>query len=135
MRFAVTLRWVVASSANSYGYTLTIWATSAVVLHHRGIPTEVDALAFVVGAILAFAAVGMIANRGLRRVSPPMPRTFNLWQALHFLSVAVAIGGAAIITRLLHSWLAWPASGFTATAVYLTVLAAQLTVGASETEA
>lgn len=132
VRFAATLRWVIASSANSYGYTLTIWATSAVVFHHRGIPTEVDVLAFVVGAIAAFALVGMVANRGLRRVSPPQPRSFSLWQALHLLSVAVAIGGAAVITRLLHSWIAWPASGFTATGVYLVVLAAQLSVGASE---
>lgn len=73
MRFAATLRWVIASSANSYGYTLTIWATGAVALHHRGIPTETDALTFVVGAIAAFALVGMVANRGLRRVSPPQP--------------------------------------------------------------
>jgi hypothetical protein len=129
--FAATLRWVIASSATSYGYTLTIWATSAVVLHHRGIPTEADALTFVLGAIAAFAVVGFVANRGLARVGPPQPLTFRLWQALHLLSVAVAIGGAAVIARLLHSWMAWPASGFTATGVYLVVLAAQLSVGRS----
>jgi hypothetical protein len=104
--FAATLRWVVASSATSYGYTLTVWATSAVVLHHRGIPTEANALAFVLGAIAAFAAVGFVANRGLPRLSPPHPRSFRLWQALHLLSVAVAIGGVAVITRLVHSWMA-----------------------------
>lgn len=131
MRFAATLRWVIASSANSYGYTLTIWASGGVVLHHRGIPTEADALAFVVGAIAAFALVGVAANRGLRRVSPPQPRGFSLWQALHLLSVAVAIAGAAVVTRLLHSWIAWPATGFIATGGYLLVLAAQLSVGAS----
>lgn len=129
MTFTATLRWVIASSATSYGYTLTIWATGAVVLHHRGIPTEGDALSFVLGAIAAFAVVGFVANRGLPRVGPPHPRSFRLWQALHLLSVAVAIGGAAIITRLLHTWTAWPASGFTATAAYLLVLAAQLSVG------
>lgn len=131
MLFTATLRWVIASSATSYGYTLTIWATGAVVLHHRGIPTEADALSFVLGAIAAFAVVGFVANRGLPRVSPPHPRSFRLWQALHLLSVAVAIGGAAVITRLLHTWMAWPASGFTATAAYLMVLAAQLSVGGS----
>jgi len=129
--FAATLRWVIASSATSYGYTLTIWATSAVVLHHRGIPTEGDALAFVLGAIAAFAAVGFVANRGQGRVSPPHPRSFRLWQALHLLSVAAAIGGAAVITRVFNSWIAWPASGFTATAAYLVVLAVQLSVGGS----
>ncbi len=129
--FTATLRWVIASSATSYGYTLTIWATSAVVLHHRGIPTETNALAFVLGAIAAFAAVGFVANRGLPRVSPPHPRSFRLWQALHLMSVVAAIAGAAVITRLVHSWIAWPASGFTATAAYLLVLALQLTVGAS----
>lgn len=131
MPFAATLRWVIASSATSYGYTLTIWATSAVVLHHRGIPTEGDALAFVLGAIAAFAAVGFVANRGQGRVSPPHPRSFRLWQALHLLSVAAAIGGAAVITRVFNSWIAWPASGFTATAAYLVVLAVQLSVGGS----
>jgi hypothetical protein len=129
VRFTPTLRWVIASSATSYGYTLTIWATSAVVLHHRGIPTEGGALSFVLGAIGAFAVVGFFANRGIPRVGPPQPRTFRLWQALHLVSVLVAIGGAAIITRLLDSWIAWPASGFTATAVYLIALAAQLSLG------
>ena len=131
MSFAASLRWVVASSAASYGYTLTVWATSAVVLHHRGIPTEASALAFVLGAIAAFALVGFFANRGLPRLSPPQPRSFRLWQALHLLSVAVAVGGVAVITRLVHSWIAWPASGFTATGAYLVVLAAQLSVGGS----
>ena len=64
-------------------------------------------------------------------MSPPQPRTFPLWQALHLLSVAVAIGGAAVITRLVDSWMAWPASGFTATGVSLLVLTAQLSVGGS----
>jgi hypothetical protein len=127
--FAATLRWVVASSATSYGYTLTVWAASAVVLHHRGIPTEADALAFVLGAIAAFAVVGFFANRGVRGVRPPRPRTLRLWQALHLMSVVVAIGGAAIVTRLLHSWTAWPVSGFIATGAYLVALAAQLSVG------
>jgi hypothetical protein len=131
MVFTDALRWVVASSSSSYGYTLTIWATSAVVLHHRGIPSEAGALSFVVGAIVAFAVVGFIANRGRARMSPPQPRTFRLWQALHLLSVVVAIGGAALITRLIPSWMAWPASGFIATAAYLVVLAAQLSVGGS----
>lgn len=129
MPFASTLRWVIASSATSYGYTLTIWAASAVVLHHRGIPTEAGALSFVVGAIAAFALVGALANRGLARVSPPPPLAFRLWQTLHLVSVAVAIGGAAVITRLFDSWVAWPASGFTATGGYLLVLAAQLSIG------
>ncbi len=131
MTFAATLRWVIASSATSYGYTLTIWATSAVVLHHRGIPTETGALAFVLGAIAAFAVVGFVANRGQPRVGAPHPRSFRLWQALHLLSVAAAVGGAAIITRLFHSWIAWPASGFTATAGYLLAVAVQLRIGSS----
>ena len=129
MPFSATLRWVIASSATSYGYTLTIWATTAVVLHHRGIPTERDALVFVLGAIAAFALVGLAANRGRVRVHPPDPRSFRLWQALHLLSVVVAIGSASLITRLLHSWAAWPASGFTATAAYLLALALQLHAG------
>jgi hypothetical protein len=85
------------------------------------VPTHEKALAdrgLVVGAIVGFAVVGSVANRGLRRVSPPQPRGFNPWQALHLVSVAVAIAGAAIITRPAHSWIAWPASGFTSTTAY-----------------
>jgi hypothetical protein len=73
------------------------------VLHHRGIPTEGEALSFVLGAIAAFAVVGLVANRGLPRVSPPHPHSFRLGQALHLLSAAVANGGAALITRLPHT--------------------------------
>lgn len=52
------LRAAVAASAAPYGYTLTIWTSGAVLSHARGIPSAVEALLFLAGAVAAFALVG-----------------------------------------------------------------------------
>jgi hypothetical protein len=55
-----------------YGYTLTVWTSGAVLTHARGIPTTVDALLFMVGAVVGFALVGVASFGGFR--SAPIAR-------------------------------------------------------------
>ena len=50
-----------------------------------------------------------------------------VWHGFHFASIAAAIGAAAALARLTHTWAVWPIDGFTATTVYLLGVAVLLT--------
>ena len=52
----------------------------------------------------------------------------RLWGGFHLVSVGLAIGAAAIVTGLVKDPVAWMIVGFTATLVYLIVIAAQFTL-------
>ena len=60
------LRAAVGFSAGPYGYALTLWSTTAVLTDAHGIPTAPSAVTFVVGAVLAFATVGVSAFGSLK---------------------------------------------------------------------
>ncbi len=118
-----------ATSAAPYGYTLTIWTSGAVVTHARGIPTALDALLFLAGAVLGFAVVAAAAHGSATKVfRAPQESTVRLWGGFHLPSVGLAIAGAALVAGLVHDPLAWPLVGFLATCIYLVVIAAQFTI-------
>jgi hypothetical protein len=128
-RYLAHLRAVVAASAAPYGYTLTIWTSGAVTTHARGIPTALEALLFLAGAVTGFALVGAVAHGGAGRVlRAPAEPTVRLWGGFHIPSVGLAIGGSSIVAALVDGALAWPLVGFFATAIYLIVIAAQFTI-------
>lgn len=111
-----------------YGYTLTVWTSGAVLTHARGIPTTIDALLFMLGAVVGFALVGVLSFSGLNaraRVEAAQPA---LWAGFHLLSIGAAIGLVTLIVHLFEDRGAWPLGGFAATTSYLVVLAAQLAV-------
>jgi hypothetical protein len=121
-------RQAVSRSIAPYGHTLTVWTSGAVLTHARGIPTTVDALLFMLGAVVGFALVGVLSFSGLNaraRVEAPQPA---LWAGFHVLSIGVAIGLVTLIAHLFEDRGAWPLGGFAATTSYLVVLAAQLAV-------
>jgi len=128
-RYRDHLKAAVATSAAPYGYTLTIWTSGAVTTHARGIPTAFDALLFLAGAVIGFAAVGAAAHGSATRVLrvPPEP-TVRLWGGFHLPSVGLAIAGSALVAARVHGTLAWPLVGLLATCVYLLVIAAQFTI-------
>ncbi len=122
------LRTAVGSSAAPYGYTLATWTTGAVMTHAYGVPTALDALLFMSGAVLAFASVGVAAFGGLRTRFAHAPRQAALWGSFHFLSVGGAIGAAAAVTYFFHEdieWLGWLCAPFASTLTYLLVVGAQ----------
>ena len=123
------LQTAVAASAAPYGYTLTVWTTGAVTIHARGIPTTVDALLFLAGAVTGFAAVGALAHGSPAQVLKASPDArVRLWGGFHLPSVGAAIGAVALVTALIESDLAWPLVGFVSTSIYLIVIAAQFTI-------
>jgi hypothetical protein len=113
-------------SLGPYGYTLTVWTSGAVLTHARGVPDTADAFLFMVGAVAGFALVGLSSFGSLTATVQVDLRQPALWAGLHVLSTGAAIGGAALVAHLLEDPGAWPLGGFTATTVYLVVLAVQL---------
>lgn len=127
-RYKSALATSVAASAAPYGYTLTIWTTGAVLSHARGIPSALEALLFLVGAVAAYGIVASLAMRGLSEHLVPGPVRSAVWGGLHFFSVGLAIGVASAVAHLVRDTAAWPIGGFLATAIYLLGSASQLAV-------
>ena len=95
------LRAVVAASAAPYGYTLTLWTAGAVTTHaQRGLPSAMDAVLLLSGAVLGFGAAGAYAFGGVNGVLSPGTRgEVGGWGGMHL-----------------------PSVGFTATTTYLFVI-------------
>lgn len=128
-RYRTHLQAAVANSAAPYGYTLTVWTSGAVAINARGIPTTVEALLFLGGAVAGFAMVGAIAHGSPAEVLKSSPDArVRLWGGFHIPSVGAAIGAVAVVTALVDSVLAWPLVGFVATSIYLLTIAAQFTI-------
>jgi hypothetical protein len=119
------LRTAVDSSAVPYGNTLATFTSGAVLTHAYGIPTAMDALLFMAGAVLAFASVGAVAFGGLTTRFAHAPRQAALWGSFHFLSVGGAIGAATLVSYFLSGGVGWLAAPFASTVTYLQVLGAQ----------
>lgn len=109
-----------------YGYTLTVWTSGPVLTHARGVPSTVDALLFMLGAVAGFALFGLLAFGSLHRRATADSGHPRLWGGLHLLSTGLAIAAATLIAHRVQNSVAWPLGGFAATTIYLTVLAAQL---------
>lgn len=128
-RYRDHLQAVVATSAAPYGYTLTIWTSGAVTTHARGVPTALEALLFLGGAVAGFACVGALAHGSASKIlRPPPAPEIRLWGGFHLPSVGLAIACSSLVAAIVHNPLAWPLVGLVATSVYLLVIAAQFTL-------
>lgn len=124
------LRAAVAASAAPYGYTLTVWTAGAVTAHaENGLPTALDAVLLLAGAVLGFGAVGTYASGGFNGVLVPgAPAPVRVWGGMHLPSVGLSIVLVMCLNALLDGPAVWPLVGFTATSSYLLVIALQFRV-------
>ncbi len=121
------LRAAVGSSAGPYGYTLTIWTTGAVLTHAHGIPTALYAAAFMAGAVLAFACVGLSAFGHLTQHLTREQGQEVIYGSIQVFSVGLPISTAALIGHYVGGFIAWPLAGFLSTAIFLLALGAEST--------
>jgi hypothetical protein len=125
------LRAVVAASAAPYGYTLTLWTAGAVTTHAAGLPTTIDALLLLGGAVLGFGIVGAFAFGSINPVvKSPGVGHIRLWGVVHVPSVGASIVLVTLLSRLAHGLVVWPLAGFTATVTYLVVIGGQFHLAA-----
>jgi hypothetical protein len=128
-RYREHLQAAIAASAAPYGYTLTIWTSGAITTHAEGLPTPVEALLFLAGAVAGFALVGAFAHGGAARILRPAGESsVRLWGGFHIPSVGLAIAGSSLVGSIFNGPVTWPLVGFLATAIYLLVIAAQFTL-------
>ncbi len=121
------LRSTVGSSTAPYGYTLAVWTTGAVLINAQGFPSTLAILAFMVGAVAGFIAVGVLAfGAGTQRFDQKRGQPLILG-SLHFLSVGLAIGGATLVAYYGEGFITWPLGGFTTTLIYLLVVGVEST--------
>jgi hypothetical protein len=118
LRLASALHLVLERSSLPYGYTLTVWSSGAMLMHRHGLPLPVDVFLFLLGGVLGFGAVTLVA-RGLR--AEPLeiaPRRMHLTGALQALSVVAAVAVADLVAQI-SGEVAWPVGSFAATATFL----------------
>jgi hypothetical protein len=117
---------MVATSAAPYGYTVSVWSTGGMLMHHHGTPRVHDVFAFAGGALGGFTVLGLFASRGSGRWDQ-IDRADDrvLTGMLHWFAVGAAIGAAALLAEI-HGWVAWPLASFAATALYILVASLQL---------
>jgi hypothetical protein len=119
---------VLRSTAASYGYTLTTAATVTQLVTVHGAPGIGKLFLFVVGGLIAYAAIEVLLLTIPVAVVGPPGQLVPFAGALNLVSVTAAFGAATVITHALLPWLAWLLSPMAATAVYLLLVAGQVTV-------
>lgn len=119
---------MVSTSAAPYGYTLTVWSSGALLIHFRGAPAVWEVFLFLVGAIVAFAALWLLGHRPIERSDPISHHSARaLAGALDLFAVGVAVGAAALIS-MIPGWIAWPLTSLGSTALYLVAASIQLAI-------
>lgn len=116
---------VLRGSAVPYGYTLTVLASHSILSHSHGAPTILDILLFVIGAIAAFTALGLIARR-----LAPRPLSTGRGDLIRAGTIHVfAIGAAFLATvliGLIPGAVAWALGSFAATSLYLAIASLEI---------
>jgi hypothetical protein len=124
----ITLR----QTAAAYGYTLSVATTVAALTSVHGSPDAGDLFLFVAGGLGAFAGLdGVVEIVGSRDHGTSPEVVFPFAGALNFAAVSAALGAALGVAHLLKSELAWFTAPLATTAVYLVVVALQVTVVAA----
>lgn len=124
-RYRSDLRNVVGSSATAYGYTLTVWSTGSILSYAYGPPSPPLVFAFFGGAVLAFALIGALAFGDVTALPVGEANRTELWGSFHFLSVALAVGAAWLVSAYAPSFPGWPLGAFVSTIAYLVVVGAE----------
>lgn len=95
--------------------------------HAQGsVPSTLDAVLLLCGAVLAFGLVGAGAFGSINQlIAPPDNLDVQVWAGIHLPSVGTSVQLCSIIVHVLPGQWMCPLIGFTATATYLLVLAAQ----------
>jgi hypothetical protein len=125
------LRGSVAASAAPYGYTISIWSSGAVAMGVLGDPAPGEVLLFLGGASAGFLALALVVFGSLTvELQTPDVKRLSLLGVTHLFSAAGAVLCVWGACELLGTPTGWPAAGFLATVVYLTISALQVTAAA-----
>lgn len=118
---------VLRGSAVPYGYALTVWATHGVLTNEHGNPDVWDVALFILGAVVAFTLLGLIAERLSPRPMPAGQADLIRAGAIHVLAIGVAFAAATLLA-LVPGAVAWALGSFAATALYLSIASFEIVI-------
>ncbi len=128
-RYAASLRTTLRRMAAAYGYTLATATSLTMMLSVHGRPHEGDLFLFVAGGTAAFALIEsvmlLLGHSGGRQESE---RALPFAGALNMASAAAALGAATGVAHGVGSRVAWLLVPMASTAVFLLVVALQVTI-------
>lgn len=116
---------VLRGSAVPYGYTLTVLSSHSIIAHTHGGPNTFQVLLFVVGAIVAFASLGLLTQRFSPR--PMQPGRGDMIRAgmVHVFAIGAAFGATVLIAEI-PGVMAWPLGAFVATGLYMSITSLEI---------
>ena len=118
---------VLRGSAVPYGYTLTVLASHSILADRHGNPDVLEILVFVVGAMLGFATLGLIAESRPRRALRTGQGDMIHTGMFHVFAIGSAFG-ASVLIALIPGHFAWGLGAYVATVLYLAITSIEITV-------
>jgi hypothetical protein len=130
--YGAALRITLRNTASAYGYTLATATTIHVLTDVGGKADTEELFLFAVGGVVAFVVLEAILF-GLKAPAPqqPLEHAVPFAGALHAASVCLALGVAIVIAHVVRSPLAWFLAQLATTAIYMLVVAVEITVAAA----
>jgi hypothetical protein len=129
--YGAALRVTMRNTAAAYGYTLSSAATIGVLTEMAGRPDAGRLFLFALGGVTAFALLEALLA-GLRTSAPQPPeQAFPFAGALNAASVCAALGMATLVAHFVRSPLAWFLAQMSTTAIYMLVVAVEVTIVAA----
>jgi predicted MFS family arabinose efflux permease len=130
--YGAALRVTMRNTAAAYGYTLSTAATIAVLGETAGKPDTGRLFLFALGGVTAFVLLeGVVGALGKPAPQRPDQAAVPFAGALNAASVCAALGMATLIAHLVRSPLAWFLAQLGTTAIYMLVVAIEVTVAAA----
>lgn len=114
-----------ASAAGPYGYTISLGGATVLASGHASSPRLPGALLLVVGAVVAFLTLDIVAHGSLVPRDAPQDRPPSIWGNAHIPSAGAAVSAVWGLLHLVGGSVVWLVTGFTATLVYFLVTAAR----------
>ena len=118
---------VLRGSAVPYGYTLTVLAAHSIISHRHGAPDVFDIGLFVIGAMAAFATLGVLAEARPRRALKTGQVDMIHAGMFHVFAIGAAFGATTLVA-LIDGRIAWPLGAYVATVLYLAITSIEITV-------
>jgi hypothetical protein len=129
--YCAALRVTMRNTAAAYGYTLSTAATIGVLTEMSGKPDIERLFLFAVGGVVAFALLEvLLAALGTPAPQPP-EQAIPFAGALNAASVCAALGMAILVAHFVRPSLAWFLAQMSTTAIYMLVVAVEVTVAAA----
>lgn len=87
MKLLETLRTNLNEESKAYGYTLSIWGSGAILIGQFGVPPAFEVLMFILGGVIGFGVLAMIAFRGVwKSVERRTQDTYIVASMIHILA-------------------------------------------------